>query len=246
MFNVIRVRNYEELSTRAFEIILKTVREKPESVIGFPAGSTPLGLYRMLIEDHRVNGTSWSGCTAFSLDEYVGMPGYDSESCYSFLHHNLFNHLDIPEENIHVPSGTGDLAASCEQYNELLEAHPIDVQILGIGSNGHIGFNEPETSFDFVTHVVDLNASTIRDNARFFDNDEDRVPAKAITMGIANLMAAKKIVLLASGSAKANAIRAAILGVITEYVPASVLKMHPDVVMIIDEEAASALYKEKR
>ncbi len=162
------------------------------------------------------------------------------------MHNNLFNGLDIPEENIHIPSSQGDLNQQCDAYNEAMANYTVDLQILGIGSNGHIGFNEPGTPFDSVTHVVDLNESTINDNARFFDNDITQVPKQAITMGISNVMAAKKILLIASGENKANAIQATVLGPVTEFVPASVLQEHDDVVIIVDDAAASSLYKEKR
>ncbi len=163
------------------------------------------------------------------------------------MNRNLFYGLDIPEENIHIPSSEGDdLQANCDAYNEAMSHYQVDLQILGIGSNGHIGFNEPGTPFDSVTHIVDLKESTIRDNARFFDNDICKVPTQAITMGVSNVMAAKKILLVASGQNKANAIQATVMGVVTENVPASILQNHPDVVIIIDEAAGSALYKEKK
>ncbi len=199
-----------------------------------------------MVKDHQENGTSYKDVVTFNLDEYVGLDREHPESYWSFMHRNLFDNLDIPEEQIHIPSSEGDLQANCDSYNEAMSNYQIDLQILGIGSNGHIGFNEPGTSFDSVTHIVDLKESTIRDNARFFDNDISKVPTQAITMGISNVMAAKKILLVASGENKANAILATVMGVVTENVPASVLQNHPDVVIIIDEAAGSALYKEKK
>ena len=246
MMRVIRVKDYQQISEKAFEIIKQTVTEKPDAVLGLATGSSPVGLYQLMIRDHRENGTSYKDVRTFNLDEYVGLPKEHPESYYSFMHRKLFDNIDIREENIHIPSSEGDLKEQCEAYNNALEEVEIDVQILGIGSNGHIGFNEPGTSFDSVTHIVDLKESTIKDNARFFDNDISKVPVQAITMGISNVMAAKKIILVANGENKANAIQACVMGPVTEYVPASVLQEHPDVVIIIDEAAASSLYKEKR
>ena len=246
MMRVIRVNDYQEISEKAFEEIKKIVTEKPDAVLGLATGSSPVGLYQLMIKDHQENGTSYREVRTFNLDEYVGLPKDHPESYYSFMHRNLFDGLDIKEENIHIPSSEGDLQEKCEQYNDALEETVIDVQILGIGSNGHIGFNEPGTSFDSVTHIVDLKPSTIADNARFFDDDISKVPTRAITMGISNVMAARKIILLASGENKANAIQACVMGPVTENVPASILQEHPDVIMIIDKAAASSLYKEKR
>ncbi|MBQ1341503.1 MAG: glucosamine-6-phosphate deaminase, partial [Erysipelotrichaceae bacterium] len=187
---VIRVKDYQQISEKAFEIIKQTVTEKPDAVLGLATGSSPVGLYQLMIRDHRENGTSYKDVRTFNLDEYVGLPKEHPESYYSFMHRNLFDNIDIREENIHIPSSEGDLKEQCEAYNNALEEVEIDVQILGIGSNGHIGFNEPGTSFDSVTHIVDLKESTIKDNARFFDNDISKVPVQAITMGISNVMAA--------------------------------------------------------
>lgn len=246
MVQIVKVKNYEQMSQKAFEIIKKTVIDKPDAVLGLATGSTPVGLYQLMIKDHEENGTSYKDVTTFNLDEYVGLPVDHPESYYSFMHRNLFDHIDIKEENVHIPSAQGDLQKCCDDYNEALANNVIDVQVLGIGSNGHIGFNEPDTPFDSLTHIVDLKESTIKDNARFFDNDISKVPTQAITMGIENVMAAKKILLMANGLNKANAIQAMVMGVVTEHVPASVLRNHPDVVIIIDEEAGSSLYKEKR
>ncbi len=246
MIQIVKVKNYEQMSQKAFEIIKKTVIDKPDAVLGLATGSTPVGLYQLMIKDHEENGTSYKDVTTFNLDEYVGLPVDHPESYYSFMHRNLFDHIDIKEENVHIPSSQGDLKQCCDDYNEALANNVIDVQVLGIGSNGHIGFNEPDTPFDSLTHIVDLKKSTIKDNARFFDNDISKVPTQAITMGIENVMAAKKILLMANGLNKANAIQAMVMGVVTEHVPASVLRNHPDVVIIIDEEAGSSLYKEKR
>lgn len=246
MIKVVRVKNKEEISKKAFEIMHELVTSNPKAVLGLATGSSPVGLYELMIRDHKENGTSYKDVTTFNLDEYVGLPKNHPESYYSFMHRNLFDGLDVKEENIHIPSSEGNLEERCDEYNEALSKQTIDLQILGIGSNGHIGFNEPDTPFDSVTHIVDLNESTIKDNARFFDDDISKVPTQAITMGISNVMAAKKIILIANGENKANAIRATVMGPVDEKVPASVLQNHPDVVIIIDEEAGSSLYKEKR
>lgn len=246
MIKVIKVRNYEEVSDKAFEIMHDLLLSKPDAVLGLATGSSPVGLYQRMIKDHQENGTTYKDVVTFNLDEYVGLEKTHPESYYSFMHRNLFDGLDIPEENIHIPSSEGDLKENCDSYNESLSEYQIDLQILGIGSNGHIGFNEPGTSFDSVTHVVDLKESTIKDNARFFNDDLSQVPTQAITMGISNVLAARKILLLASGENKANAIQATVMGVVTENVPASILQNHPDVVIIIDEAAGSSLYKEKK
>ena len=246
MIKVVRVKNKEEISKKAFEIMHELVTSNPKAVLGLATGSSPVGLYELMIRDHKENGTSYKDVTTFNLDEYVGLPKDHPESYYSFMHRNLFDGLDVKEENTHIPSSEGNLEERCNEYNEALSKQTIDLQILGIGSNGHIGFNEPDTPFDSVTHIVDLKESTIKDNARFFDDDISKVPTQAITMGISNVMAAKKIILIANGENKANAIRATVMGPVDEKVPASVLQNHPDVVIIIDEEAGSSLYKEKR
>jgi glucosamine-6-phosphate deaminase len=245
MIKVIRVRDYEEMSDKAFEIMHDLVSTDPHAVLGLATGSSPVGLYQRMVKDHRENGTSYQDVITYNLDEYVGLPKSHPESYYSFMHRNLFDGIDVKEENIHIPSSEGDLAQDCDDYNAALAEHTIDLQVLGIGSDGHIGFNEPGTPFDSVTHIVDLKESTIKDNARFFDNDVTKVPTQAITMGISNVMAAKRIMLLASGENKAPAIQATVMGVVTENVPASVLQNHPDVVLIVDDAAASSLLKEK-
>ena len=246
MIKVIKVKNYDEVSDKAFEIMHDLVVSKPNAVLGLATGSSPVGLYQRMIKDHQENGTSYKDVITFNLDEYVGLEKSHPESYYSFMHRNLFDGLDVKEENIHIPSSEGDLKANCDSYNQALSQYQIDLQILGIGSNGHIGFNEPGTSFDSVTHIVDLKESTIKDNARFFDDDISKVPTKAITMGISNVMAAKQILLVASGANKANAIQATVMGVVTENVPASILQEHPNVIIIIDEAAGSSLVKEKK
>jgi glucosamine-6-phosphate deaminase len=246
MIKLIVCKDYEEASDKAAEIVLDVVKKKPDCTLGLATGSSPVGLYQRMIRDHEENGTSYKDVKSYNLDEYVGLEVSHPESYYSFMHRNLFDHIDIKEENVHLPSSQGDdLQKNCDLYNAALAQTQVDLQVLGIGSNGHIGFNEPFTPFDSVTHIVDLKQSTINDNARFFDNDVSKVPTQAITMGISNVMAARKIVLIASGANKVDAIYKTICGPVSEEVPASVLQQHPDVTVIVDEAAASLLPKEK-
>ena len=240
MINVIKVKDYEEASDKAFEIMKNYL--KPGKVLGLATGSTPIGLYERMVKDHKENGTSYKEIKSFNLDEYVGLPIEHPESYYAFMHRNLFDHIDIPEENTHVPSGLGDdLDKQAKHYDEMIDDNPVDIQVLGIGSDGHIAFNEPGTPFDSGTHVCDLAESTIQDNCRFFDNDINLVPKQAVTQGIGTIMKAKNIMLIATGKNKAQAIKDMIEGQVDIDCPASILQNHGDVVVIIDEEAASLL-----
>ena len=239
MFKVIIVENYEELSKAAFEVMKDYL--KPGKVLGLATGSSPVGLYKNMIKDHIQNKTSYKDIITFNLDEYVGLPKDHKESYYTFMHEQLFNHVDIKEENIHIPSGLGDLEANCKAYDEAIEKCPVDIQLLGIGSNGHIGFNEPGTPFTLGTHVTDLKESTRKDNARFFDPLGEEVPHQAITMGPANIMRAKNVLLVANGANKAQAIHDMIKGEVSEACPASILQRHPSVTVVVDEAAASML-----
>lgn len=233
------VDTYEEASKEAFKIIKGIVVEKSNAVLGLATGSTPLGLYKEMIEDHKQSGTSYAHCQSFNLDEYIGLDRNHSETYWTFMHKNLFYGLDMKEENIHVPYG--DSTKACQEYEHELERVQVDVQVLGIGGNGHIGFNEPGTSFDEETHIVTLASKTREDNARFFDNDMNQVPTQAITMGIKTIMKAKKILLIATGANKADAVKAMIEGEVDESCPASILQKHKDAVVILDKEAASKL-----
>ena len=239
---LIVTKNYEEASNEAFKVMKDYL--KPGKVLGLATGSTPLGLYKRMIEDHKNNGTSYKDILSFNLDEYVGLPITHPESYYAFMHNNLFNHIDIPEENTHVPSGLGDnLDEKCKEYDAMIDKNPVDIQVLGIGSDGHIAFNEPGTAFDSGTHVTDLAESTIKDNARFFENDMSKVPTQACTQGIGTIMKAKNIIIIATGKNKAQAVKDMIEGPIDEKCPASILQKHPSVIAIVDEEAASLLTK---
>ncbi|WP_203362883.1 glucosamine-6-phosphate deaminase [Bacillus sp. REN10] len=235
---IVKVKDYEEMSQKAAELIVAEVKKNPQIVLGLATGSTPEGLYQRLIEDHQTNGTTYKEVTTFNLDEYIGLPKEDRNSYYTFMKTHLFDHIDVPVEQAHLPSGENeDLSAECEAYEALIhEAGGVDIQVLGIGGNGHIGFNEPGTSFDSLTHIIELDESTREANARFFNSLEE-VPTQAITMGIQTIMAAKKIVLLASGSAKVEAISKLLSGEVTEAFPASCLHQHPNVTVIVDEAA---------
>lgn len=240
--NIIRVKDYEEASQKAFEIFRDQVKSNPKSVLGLATGSTPIRMYELLVEDHKVNGTSYKDVRTFNLDEYYGLAQTHPQSYYYFMMEHLFKYLDIDLNNVNVPKGNDDIQKECDRYNGLLKENTIDLQLLGIGSNGHIGFNEPGTSFDSVTHYIELDDSTRKDNARlFFNNVLEDVPTHAVTMGIKNIMEAKRVVLIACGENKANAIRGLVEDEPTTALPASILSTHPDFTLIIDEAAASKL-----
>lgn len=242
MIDIKIVKDKKEVAEEAFKVMKPYLQ--PGKVLGLATGSSPLGIYELMIKDHKENGTSYKDILTFNLDEYVGLPITHRESYYRFMHDNLFNYIDIPEENIHVPSGIGeDLDAQCEAYEKMLDEHPVDIQLLGLGSDGHIGFNEPGTPFDQGTHVGDLTESTIRDNQRFFNDLGETTPTRACTMGPASIMKSKKILLVAYGANKAEAVKGMLEGPVTEDCPASILQRHADVTVILDEEAASLLTK---
>ena len=243
MFKIIIEKNYEAVSEVAFEVF-RPVMDLENPVLGLATGSSPVGLYKKIIEDHQKNGTSYAKAISFNLDEYVGLPRNHKESYYTFMHENLFNHIDIKEENTHVPNGeTSAPEQECQDYEEALKKVSVDVQILGIGSDGHIAFDEPGTSFESATHVMELTEQTRQDNARFFDGDITQVPTLAITQGLASIMRAKKIILIATGENKAQAVKDMLKGEKSEACPASVLQDHADVTVILDEAAASLLSK---
>ena len=241
MFNVIIVKDYEALSQEAFKVMKEVISSKERPVLGLATGSSPIGLYQNMIKDHQENCTCYKNVVTFNLDEYVGLPKDHSQTYYTFMHEQLFNGIEIPEENVHLPLGNGDLEKNCADYEKAMEDYQVDIQLLGIGANGHIGFNEPGTAFDSLTHIVTLKEKTRQDNARFFDPLGEEVPTEAITMGVATIMKAKKVLLVASGAGKADAIAAMINGPVTEDMPASILQNHSDVTVIVDEAAASKL-----
>ncbi|MGQ9479721.1 MAG: glucosamine-6-phosphate deaminase [Thermoproteota archaeon] len=239
---VIIVKDYEEMSERAARIIAEQLRSKPDSVLGLATGSTLLGTYRRLIEMHRREGLDFSKVKTFNLDEYYGLPPDHPQSYHYFMFENLFKHVNINPNSIHILNGlVEDVEKSCREYEEeIRRVGGIDLQILGIGRNGHIAFNEPGSSLTGKTRLVVLSEETISYNARFFRSKEE-VPRLAITMGCGTIMEAKKIVLLTSGRKKAKAVAAAIEGPVTSQVTASVLQMHSNVIAVIDEAAAYKL-----
>ncbi len=239
--NIIITKDYEELSAKAAEIMLGVVKQNPRAVLGLATGTTPLGLYAKMIADREQNGTDYSGVKTANLDEYKGLSKTHDQSYAYFMRKNLFDGLGIAPGQTNIEDGTAkDAAAECARYDALLEALPRDIQLLGLGSNGHIAFNEPGTPFGSGTHVVTLAESTVKDNARLF-KDISEVPRQAFTMGIRQIMQAKKILILASGANKAEAVRKMVKGEVTESVPASVLRLHPDCILIADEAAAELL-----
>ncbi len=242
MFKTIVCKNYDEVSLEAFKVMKDVLDHETNPVLGLATGSTPVGLYKNMIQDHKETGRSYKNILTFNLDEYAGLPKTHEQSYWTFMHENLFNELDCPEENIHVPSGEGnDPQKNADEYEAELSKHVVSVQVLGIGSDGHIAFNEPGTPFTSLTHVSDLTEQTIRDNARFFDGDMSQVPTKAVTMGLASIMRSKKIILIATGANKADAVYGMLKGEKSEDCPASILQDHPDVTVIMDEAAASKI-----
>ncbi|MCD6235654.1 MAG: glucosamine-6-phosphate deaminase [Thaumarchaeota archaeon] len=239
---VVITKDYWEMSRLAARIIADVIRSKPNIVLGLATGGTPEGCYRELVRMHKEEGLDFSQVITFNLDEYVGLPLDHPQSYHHYMDVHLFNHVNIKRENIHIPDGTAeDLEKHCREYEEAIKkAGGIDLQLLGIGRNGHIGFNEPGSPFNSRTRVVKLTETTRRDNARFFGS-LDEVPTHAITMGLATIMEARKILLLASGLNKAEAVAKAVEGPKTPDVPASILQDHPDCTFIIDREAASKL-----
>ncbi|WP_164668072.1 glucosamine-6-phosphate deaminase [Virgibacillus doumboii] len=239
---IIKVKNYDAMSLKACELILAEVKNNSKPVLGLATGSTPEGLYQLLIERYKSGNVSFEETTTFNLDEYVGLPAADSNSYFYYMHEKLFNHIDLPDTRAFLPRGNAsDLQKECLDYEKIIrEAGNIDVQLLGLGLNGHIGFNEPGTSFDSRTHIVELDESTRQANSRFFAS-MDEVPTQAITMGIATIMESKKIILLVSGEKKADAVSRLVNGEVSEEFPASVLQKHENVIMIADEEALSKL-----
>ncbi len=234
--NFIRVNTYEELSRKAAALIASQVIVKPNCVLGLATGSSPVGTYKKLIEANKNGDLDFSGVTSVNLDEYVGLDGTNDQSYRYFMNDNLFNHVNIDKAKTFVPNGCADdLKAEGKAYDEHIKAlGGIDLQLLGIGLDGHIGFNEPDTFFTAETHVVDLDESTIKANARFFESEAD-VPRKAITMGMMSIMQAKKVLLIANGAAKKEILEKAFFGPITPEVPASILQLHPDLTVIFSE-----------
>lgn len=232
----ITVDTYEKLSRQAANIISAQVIIKPDCVLGLATGSSPLGTYKQLIDWYNKGDIDFSGVTSVNLDEYVGLDGSSNQSYRYFMNKNFFEHINIDIKNTFVPNGCAeDLEKEGLEYDKHIEElGGIDLQLLGIGLDGHIGFNEPDRYFVKSTHVVDLHESTIKANSRFFAN-EDEVPKQAITMGMVSIMQAKKILLIASGKAKYDILKKAFYGPITPEIPASILQLHPDITVIYSE-----------
>lgn len=240
--NILKFRNEEDFAQTGANLIASLLQSNPKAVLGLATGSSPVGVYAKLVEMHRKGNVSFAKASSYNLDEYVGLPADHPQSYRSFMNEHLFNHIDIDLTRTHVPNGNAaDLTAECLAYDKMLEDNgPVDLQILGIGSNGHIGFNEPDASLSSGTHVVDLLEETLEANARFFDRLED-VPRQAVTMGIGGILKARQIVLLVRGEEKAEAVKNALEGPITTQCPASLLQSHPNVVVLLDEGAAKWL-----
>lgn len=242
MVNIIRTENYQELSKHAADIIQATIENKPDCVLGLATGGTPIGTYQQLIDRFREGKIDFSKVTTFNLDEYYGLSSDHEQSYHFFMFEQLFRHINVPPERVHIPFGLPeDIETHCQYYEQVIQdAGGIDLQILGIGENGHIGFNEPGPSLQTGTHLVPLSQETIRANSRYFASIQE-VPKKAITMGIRTIFQARRIVLLASGANKAAMIRRLLDDNITTEVPATLLKLHPDLTILVDQEAGSEI-----
>lgn len=239
---IYRAKNYEEMSRRAAGIIAAQVILKPDAVLGLATGSTPIGTYRKLIEGYESGTLDFSKIRTVNLDEYKELPPSNPQSYACFMQQNLFRHINVKPENTNIPNGLEpNECVECSRYNEVIDSlGGIDLQLLGIGNNAHIGFNEPGDAFEKGTHCVRLTEDTIQANARFFDSI-DQVPKYAYSMGIQNIMAARSILLIASGSSKAQALYNALFGPIMPSVPASILQLHQNVSIVADEEALSLI-----
>ena len=239
---IIRTKDYEEMSRKAANLISAQILLKPDCVLGLSTGSTPIGIYDQLVEWYKKGDLDFSTVKTVNLDEYKGLTRDNEQSYYYFMHHHLFDRVNIDEENTHVPNGqveNGD--EECLRYEALIKSMGgVDLQLLGLGRNGHIGFNEPAADFPKITHCVDLTESTIEANKRFFAS-ADEVPRQAYTMGIGTIMKADKILVVANGEDKADAVAAMVQGKINPEVPASILQLHNNVILVADEAALSKL-----
>ena len=237
-----QAKDYKDMSRKAANIISAQVITKPDCVLGLATGSTPEGMYAQLVEWYKKGDLDFSEVKSVNLDEYRGMTRDNDQSYYYFMHKHLFDHVNIDPANTHLPNGIAENPQEeCIRYeNQIKSMGGVDLQLLGMGHNGHIGFNEPGSAFEKETHCVDLAESTVEANKRFFASEEE-VPRQAYTMGIKNIMQAKKILLIASGEEKAEALKRALYGPITPAVPASILQLHGDVTVIADESALSLI-----
>ena len=239
---IIKAKDYDDLSRKAVNIISAQVLLKPDCVLGLATGSTPIGTYKQLIEWYEKGDLDFSAAKSVNLDEYRGLTKDNDQSYYYFMYNNLFKHININMENTNVPDGTEpDSEKECSRYENVSEAYGgVDLQLLGLGHKGHIGFNEPDKDFPRTTHCVDLTQSTIEANKRFFASVDD-VPKQAYTMGIGTIMKARKILLVVSGADKAQILHDVLCGPVTPEVPASILQLHSDVIVVADEAAMAKL-----
>ncbi len=239
---VVIKETYEEMSRAAAKAVARVMNRKPNAVLGLATGSTPLSLYKELVRMHKENGLDFSQVTTFNLDEYVGLTVNHPQSYHYFMHENLFKHINIAPQNVYIPSGTTEnYAAFCAWYEQRIrDCGGIDLQVVGIGSDGHIAFNEPGSSLGSRTRIKTLARQTIEDNARFFEKLDD-VPIYAITMGVGTILEARQIVMVANGAHKAEAVAAAIEGPVTSMITASALQLHRDTLCFLDRPAASKL-----
>ena len=240
---IIRAKDYQDMSRKAANIISAQVIMKPDCVLGLATGGTPVGTYAQLVDWYNKGDLDFSEVTTVNLDEYRGLPKEHPQSYWYFMNENLFSKVNIDLAKTNLPDGTNlDTAAECARYNGIIhKLGGIDLQLLGIGHDGHIGFNEPGEAFELETHCVDLTSATIEANKRFFDGNEDLVPKQAYTMGIKTIMQARKVLVVANGLAKAKAVKAVVSGPVTPECPGSILQMHPDCILVADEEALSLL-----
>ena len=235
---VLKAKDYQELSRKAANVIAAQIIMKPDCVLGLATGSSPIGTYKQLIERYEMGDLDFSGVSTINLDEYKGLTRDNDQSYYYFMYNNLFKHVNIDLARTNIPDGTEpDSEKECARYNKVIaDMGGVDLQLLGLGHNGHIGFNEPAEDFATLTHCVDLQESTIEANKRFFASIDD-VPRQAYTMGIQTIMQARKVLMVVSGADKADILNQVINGPVTPYVPASILQMHPDVTIVADEAA---------
>ena len=240
---VIVKKNYEEMSKAAATLFAAEIMENPKTILGMATGSTPVGLYKELVKMYEAGDLDFSQVTTFNLDEYIGLAPEHDQSYHYFMHDHFFDHVNIDPSRINLPNGMEpDEKKECARYDAVLRSvGDVDIQLLGIGRNGHIGFNEPGEAFELETHCVDLTPATIEANKRFFDGNEDLVPKQAYTMGIKTIMQARKVLVVANGLAKAKAVKAVVSGPVTPECPGSILQMHPDCILVADEEALSLL-----